>query len=65
MESDPIADECKEIFEQHIDSLPFDEAVNAVTGLRKYLKEVQSERDIIQGRGRYVVDTPDTNGLSN
>lgn len=54
MEKDPVADECTEIFEQHIDSLPFDEAVEAVRGLRKYLKEVQEERDIVKGWERYV-----------
>lgn len=44
------ARESIEIFEQHLDSLPFDEAVEAVRGLRAYQAEVQAERDIVAGR---------------
>lgn len=60
MEKDPVADECSEIFQQHVDNLPFDEAVEAVRGLKKYIEEAQKDLFQVEGRGRYVIDTSDT-----
>lgn len=63
MEKDPAADECKEIFEQHVDELPFDEAVEAIRGLRNYLKEAQRELFEVKGWERHVLDTSHTDDL--
>jgi len=54
MEIDPQAKECVEEFEHFLDELPFDEAVEAVRGLRRYQEEVIAERDILIGWEQYV-----------
>lgn len=54
MEIDPQAKECVEEFEHFLDELPFDEAVEAVRGLRRYQEELQHERNIVSGWEQYV-----------
>ena len=45
-----------DIFYDHIESLPVDDAIAALEGLRAYQAEILGERDIVMGWEHFVQD---------